>query len=72
MFGPSESGRPSGKRAVGILVHLHEERVDAERDRGARERGYVLALAAGAVAGASRELDRVGRVENDGDIRWHA
>src|SRR5438445_2275580 len=42
--------RPAvGQRAIGILVHLHEERVHAERDRSARERGHVLALAAPAI-----------------------
>src|SRR5437588_2586948 len=47
--------RPAvGQRAIGILVHLHEERVHAERDRGARERGHVLALAARAIPRSAR------------------
>ena len=64
MLGPSESGRPSCERAVRILVDLHEQRVDADRHRGAREGLHVLPLAARAIALPARQLHRVGGVEH--------
>src|SRR3989442_1145298 len=58
--------RPAvGQRAVGVFVHLHEERVDAERHRGAREGRDVLALATRAVPRPARQLHRVRGVEDD-------
>jgi hypothetical protein len=46
-------------------VDLHEQRVHPHRHRRAREGLHVLALAAGAVSLPTRQLDRVGRVEDD-------
>jgi hypothetical protein len=41
---------PSDKRAVGIVVHFHDQAVGSDGDRGARQRRDFVALA-GAVAG---------------------
>src|SRR5256885_8353499 len=49
-----------GERLVGILVHLAEQGIDANRRGGAREGRSEGAIAAGPVALASRALDRVG------------
>src|SRR5207245_1196881 len=52
---------PVRERPVGILVHLHEERVDPDGDRRPGERGDVLPLACGAIPGAAGQLNGLRR-----------
>ena len=56
---------PVAAGGLGVLVDLHEEGVDAHRRRRPGQRRHELPLAAGGVAAAAGELDRVGGVEAD-------
>ena len=66
MFGPSESGRPSGSVRSGSSC-ISMKSASTPNATAARASGRnVLALAARSIAGAARQLHRVGRVEDDG------
>src|SRR5580693_6656502 len=54
------------QRAIGILMHFHEDAIDAGGDRRTRYRRDELALTARSIASAARKLRRMGRIENDG------
>ncbi len=55
-----------GRRVIGILVRLHEDRRDTHGNGGARQDRHELALAAGRGALPARLLHRMGGVEHHG------
>ena len=57
--------RPIGKRFVGIRVDLHEESVDTRSGRGASQRFDKFPLAVGFGPPPSRQLNTMGRIEDD-------
>ena len=62
--GQREHGRPVGRGTIRILVHFHEDGIDAERHGGTREGLHVLPLPSRPGSLPAGKLHRVRRIED--------